>query len=203
MIASVPRLRFRLLVPLMGILVGAGLLAACTTDASGPPRGPSGEADTTSSESRPAAVKAAPGAGAAALRQQLRDATVEARVTKALAGQRQLRVFDFGVQSDSGRVTLRGDVNTREQHRLAERVVRSADGVTAVANAITVNGRPASDASADDAQGRDASTVYHTVQSGESLWTIAREYQASVQQLKAMNDLAGGGLQPGDRIRVR
>ena len=184
-------------------LVAGSILGACATDASGPPQSPTAEADTTTSAPRPAAVEAAPGAGASVLRQRLQEASVEARVTKALAGERRLRVFDFGVDSDSGRVTLRGDVNTRAQHRLAERIARSTDGVTAVANAMTVNGRSASDTTSGETAAGDASTVYHTVQSGESLWTIAREYQASVQQLKAMNDLAGGGLQPGDRIRVR
>ncbi len=127
---------------------------------------------------------------------------MEAQVAQALVDRRQLRVFDFTLESVGGRLTMQGDVNTRRQYRLAERVARSTDGVAEVLNELTVNGTPLSDAP-DDASADAASKAYHTVQAGESLWTIAREYQASVQQLKAMNDLASGTLQPGDRIRVR
>jgi len=41
------------------------------------------------------------------------------------------------------------------------------------------------------------------VQRGESLWLIAREYGASVQRLRSLNSMGSGGLQVGERIRVR
>jgi LysM repeat protein len=185
------------------LMLGEGLVA-CTSDASGPPANPEAPSDTMASrtQSRPVASMTPPGSRDRTLQKRLQDASVEARVTRALVDQRRLRVFDFTLESVDGRLTVRGDVNTRQQYRLAERVARSTDGVAAVVNELTINGKPPSEASAD-ASTEAASTAFHTVQAGESLWSIAREYQASVQQLRAMNDLASGSLQPGDRIRVR
>jgi len=105
-------------------------------------------------------------------------------------------------------VTLRGDVNTAEQYRTAERAVRRVTGVEAVANDLTIEGRPVTEErlaalANEDTTDENESAVYHTVQRGESLWRIAREYGTSVQRLRSLNDLRAGALRPGQRIRVR
>ncbi|MDP8255583.1 MAG: transglycosylase SLT domain-containing protein [Candidatus Alcyoniella australis] len=46
--------------------------------------------------------------------------------------------------------------------------------------------------------------VYHTVKSGESLWSIARKYRVSVNDLKRWNRSARGKyLSPGQRLKIK
>lgn len=48
----------------------------------------------------------------------------------------------------------------------------------------------------------DAPTPTHTAQPGESLWSIARRYRVSVDDLRAWNGLAGDTLRPGRVLRL-
>ena len=43
---------------------------------------------------------------------------------------------------------------------------------------------------------------YHVVKSGETLWSIARQYQLSVEQIKTMNRLYNDVIVPGVALRV-
>jgi membrane-bound lytic murein transglycosylase D len=45
-------------------------------------------------------------------------------------------------------------------------------------------------------------TVQHVVQSGDSLWSIARKYKVRVNDLRSWNDLNGSMIQPGQSIRI-
>jgi LysM repeat protein len=158
------------------------------------------------------------------LSQRLEDARVEARVTSALVDEARLRVFDFNVRASKGRVTLRGDVNTRRQRQLATRMARSVRGVRDVRNDVTVGGRraapadpsgkranakastPAPSSLASAASSTPSSApqgAYHTVQQGETLWRIAQEYQASVDRIRTLNDMQGSSVKVGQRLRVR
>ena len=42
----------------------------------------------------------------------------------------------------------------------------------------------------------------HRVASGDSLWTIARAYQCTVDDLRRANRLDGNTIQPGQRLRI-
>ena len=46
------------------------------------------------------------------------------------------------------------------------------------------------------------SSDYHTVTSGESLYTIAKKYGVSVKELREMNKLNGNKIQKGQKIKV-
>ncbi len=138
------------------------------------------------------------------VQQRLNDATVATQVQRALIRQQSLRVFDFTPEVSGQTVTLQGDVNTKAQWRLAgEMAERVAQG-REVVNAVTVGGRPADEVEESEGDDNKAeAAVYHTVQRGESLWIIAREYGASVQRLRSLNSMGSGGLKAGERIRVR
>lgn len=136
--------------------------------------------------------------------QKVQDAGVEARVKRALTRTKSLRVFPFRPTVVNGHLILRGDVNTPDQYHRAERVAGQVEGVTAVTNRLTMGGRPVTEqrlASKEEALEREA--VYHTVRPGDTMWDIAREYRASVEQIRNLNDLSSSNLRPGQRIRVR
>ena len=126
----------------------------------------------------------------------MEDAGVAARVKQAFVRTRSLRPFNFAPAVVQGHLTLRGNVETREQYRTAERVVSSVEGVTGVTNQLTVQDRSFSETN------DSAEATYHTVRRGDTLWKISREYDVSVRQVRALNDLSES-LQPGQRIRVR
>ena len=43
---------------------------------------------------------------------------------------------------------------------------------------------------------------YHTVQSGDTLWGISRQYQISVDEIRRINNMADGSLSLGQRLQV-
>lgn len=207
------RCPFLLLVGSFGLLLGSLVGAGCTPNSSG---------STTSSETTPAPVETAaqsaqdssvassspsPASSSSAdddrtVAQRLEDASVAARVKQALVQNRRLRRFAFSPSATDGRVTLRGDVNTSEQHRLAERIAQRQRGVAAVTNQVTVDGRVVSEADDAGEATEAGDATYHTVQRGDTLSEIAQRYGVSPRQIRALNDLSGA-LQPGQEIRVR
>lgn len=139
--------------------------------------------------------------------QRLQDASKEAQVKQALVQQRKLRIFDFEAEVNGAHLTLRGDVNTRSQRELAGRLAQRISGIETVDNVVTVGGVPAeeveSKSTAGTAQPQAPATAYHTVEAGETLWNIARQYNASVRQIKRLNNIETGAIHPGQRLRVR
>lgn len=61
------------------------------------------------------------------------------------------------------------------------------------------------DALADEAGGQPAqpASAFHTVQSGETLFSIARKYSVDVVEVKKMNGLQSDLIQVGQRLRIK
>lgn len=195
-----------LLFVLGGLVLGA-LLPACTpgSSSSSPARPDTTAAETVSTASDNASTRqqgrqtpAPADADSRSVSQRLADASVATRAKQALARHRTLRRFRFSPSVANGHLTLRGDVDTREQYQEAERVVANLSEVRGVTNEVTVDGRPVSDAD----NSSPSNPVYHTVRRGDTLTEIARRYGVSVPQLRRLNDISTS-LQPGQRIRVR
>ena len=49
---------------------------------------------------------------------------------------------------------------------------------------------------------QDAAVEVHRVESGESLWGIARQYGVSIEQLQAANEIDGSVIVPGQRLTI-
>ena len=56
--------------------------------------------------------------------------------------------------------------------------------------------------SSDDSTGDDGNDNYYVVKSGDTLWSIARNYNLSVNELKALNNLGSNVLSVGQRLIV-
>ncbi|WP_103027801.1 LysM peptidoglycan-binding domain-containing protein [Salinibacter altiplanensis] len=194
----------RLLLLFGALVLGTGLCSACTPGSShsSPADTPDTEmsASGAASSARRSPEEASPPTDAEprSVSQRLADASVAARATQALARHQTLRRFDFSPSAVRGHLTLRGDVNTREQYREAARTVAALSSVQTVTNAVTIDGRRDPEASASSA----SNTAHHTVRRGDTLSEIARRYGVSVRQLRSLNDLSAS-LQPGEHIRVR
>ncbi len=209
------------LIGVLGVLLGGLLVSACTFGGSSEPADEAVSADTSAtavSASLPqtsSADQASPAPPSSnesrSVEQHLNDASVEARIKRALVKERSLRLFDFEPEVVGGHATIQGNVNTRDQYRRAERVAREVEGVEAVTNELTVDGQPvteeevssAAQAEASSEAGREETGVYYTVREGDTLWEIARKHETSVRQLRSLNDLRSSSLSPGTRIRVR
>jgi hyperosmotically inducible protein len=64
------------------------------------------------------------------------DAALEAKVKTALSTRKGLDVKEIDVEAKGTAVTLKGDVATREQAELAERVASETEGVASVDNQL-------------------------------------------------------------------
>lgn len=56
--------------------------------------------------------------------------------------------------------------------------------------------------SSAESTGDDGNDNYYVVKSGDTLWSIARKYNLSVNELKALNNLSSNGLSVGQRLIV-
>ena len=56
--------------------------------------------------------------------------------------------------------------------------------------------------SSADSTGDDGNDNYYVVKSGDTLWSIARKYNLSVNELKALNNLSSNALSVGQRLIV-
>lgn len=163
---------------------------------------------------------------------RLADATIAARVRKALVEEAGLRVYDFDPVVERGRVLLRGTVRTDEQRERAAAIARRVEGVRDVVNAVAVGDAPGL-ASAPSGPGSVSTlpprppqtvpaqpetkptsppesatqaapaTVSHTVRNGESLWAISQRYGVTVDQIKRLNNLRSNDVRPGQQLRVK
>lgn len=70
------------------------------------------------------------------VREAATNAALAAKVKSALATRKGLNGADINIDARGSTVTLKGDVNTREQADLAEQVARQTDGVSAVNNQL-------------------------------------------------------------------
>jgi hyperosmotically inducible protein len=69
-------------------------------------------------------------------RQAVTDAALAAKVKTALSTRQGLQGTDINVDAKGTVITLKGDVNRREQSKEAEQVARGTTGVTAVVNQL-------------------------------------------------------------------
>lgn len=71
-------------------------------------------------------------------RQDTRDAALTGKVKAALAGDVGLKTLRINVDSSGNTVTLKGQVDSEETKRRAERVAHQVEGVASVDNQLTV-----------------------------------------------------------------
>lgn len=117
-----------------------------------------------------------------------------------------------GVRRVSNQVTALEQPDLASERSASERADTSgqpadasADGDTAEAAEDQATAESSSDDSQDEgeAQQDEQEATYHTVRSGESLWTISRSYGVSIDQIRRLNNLQSNSLRPGQRLQVK
>ena len=146
----------------------------------------------------------------------------------ALAEDADLRAFSFEATVRGGVLTLVGRVDTAAQRERAAEIAAGIEGVTTVENRVVASGAgtapaapdlppaPPPAATSDSAEARDdaaappepepapeAAPVYHTVQRGDVLGSIARRHGVTVRQIQQLNGLRGTNIRIGQRLRVK
>lgn len=163
-------------------------------------------------------------AQAQSLAERLSASRAATQAEIALAEDADLRAFSFEATVRGGVLTLTGRVETAAQRERAAEVAAGIEGVTSVENRVAVGGSgavasapdlpPAPEPAAtpsEEAQEAEtapapvpaAEPVYHTVQRGDVLGSIARRYGVSVRDLQQLNGLRGTNIRVGQRLRVK
>ncbi len=164
---------------------------------------------------------------AQALSERLDASRAATRAEIALAEDADLRAFSFEATVRGGVLTLVGQVETAAQRERAAEIAAGIEGVTAVENRVVASGAgtapaapdlppaPPPAATADSAGAPDeaaapepapapaAEPVYHTVQRGDVLGSIARRHGVTVRQIQQLNGLRGTNIRVGQRLRVK
>jgi LysM repeat protein len=168
-------------------------------------------------------------AAAGTLEERVEDARLTSRVLEQLADDSQLRRYSFDAEAIAGRVYVRGDVETHAMRERVEDVIGGVDGVRGIVNEVA-SAEPAPQPLEPDLpddlveppaiaeeipeeqpevepepepEPAQPTEEFHTVRSGESLWTIARQHNTSIANIRRLNNLTSDNLRPGQRIRVR
>ena len=156
---------------------------------------------------------------------RLADLRLATAVRLALVDDVRTRPLDVRVVARGGGVEVSGDVPAA-QRRTVDEVARGVRGVRVVgglgdltsggatdvaAPPVRVAPRPAeADPPASDpptsgaASGdREAGVAYHTVERGDTLFSLARRYDTTVDAILALNGQRAPDIRVGQRLRVR
>ena len=160
-----------------------------------------------------AVLALAPVAQAQRVADRLDDLRLATAVRLALVEDARTRAVDVDVTARDGGVELSGDVPAASRATVAE-VARSVPGVRVLGGLGPVTDRaaptpvrPRASEPPRRAQASppapDAGAVYHTVERGDTLFSLARRYGTSVETIRAINGSASDGIRIGQRLRVR
>lgn len=142
---------------------------------------------------------------------RLDDLRLATAVRIALVDDVRTRPLEVEVNARSGSVEFDGEVPAfarRTVAEVAQRVpgVRRVEGLGTLAEppaGPTVSVPPARPAAPAATPLSAAEPVYHTVQRGDTLFSLARRYETTVEAILALNRQRTAAIQVGQRLRVR
>ena len=158
-------------------------------------------------------VLAAP-ASAQRVTNRLDDLRLATAVRLALVEDARTRSLDVTVTARDGGVEVSGEVPAADRPLVAE-VARAVSGVRVVGGLGAAGDRTAPTpirpraaeapvAASERVPERSASgPLYHTVERGDTLFSLARRYDTTVEVIQALNGRASDGIRVGQRLRVR
>ena len=148
---------------------------------------------------------------------RLADLRLATAVRLALVDDVRTRAFDLEVAARDGGVEVRGDVPPALRPTVGE-VARAVRGVRVVggeaasggagdvpARPLLVQPAPSADPPrpATPEASRPDGPAVHTVEAGDTLFSLARRYGTTVAALLELNGMAAPDIRVGQRLRVR
>lgn len=165
---------------------------------------------------------AAAPAASAQVSARLADLRLATAVRLALVDDVRTRALDLDVVARNGAVEVDGEIPAQDRRTVGEVAravtgVRSLGGVGALVEpagpVVSVPERPTGarpgtperrpEAAQPDAERPASGPVYHTVGRGDTLFSLARRYDTTVEVIRDLNDLRGTDIRAGQRLRVR
>jgi len=150
---------------------------------------------------------------------RLADLRLETAVRLALVAEARTRGLDVAVAARDGAVTVSGEVPAALRS-VAGEVARGVPGVRQVSGLgdgaatapVPIRDRPADrpappraprEPVARDPAPAASGAAYHTVERGDTVFSLARRYDTTVQALLDLNGLSAPDIRIGQRLRVR
>ena len=149
---------------------------------------------------------------------RLADLRLATAVRLALVDDARTRALDVSVAARDGGVEVSGDVPASQQPTVTE-VARAVRGVRVVGGSGAADLAPPRDRAAPplrvqpaprpaaEAPTREAPAaggpLYHTVERGDTLFSLARRYETTVEAILDLNGRDSTAIQVGQRLRVR
>lgn len=117
---------------------------------------------------------------------------VDEKITRIWEQAKDFEQFKVRFDRQEASLLLRLDNLTKDMNRLQKRVA---------AESKTVKPEPSKTGKVAD---RNAKQKYHMVSSGETLYSVSRQYGLTVEKIRLMNKLAEGtAIHPGQKLLVR
>ena len=143
--------------------------------------------------------------------ERLDDLRLATAVRLALVGDTRTRPLDVDVVAQDGVVQVEGAVPEADRPAV-DAVAREVPGVRAVrrpgepldapGGRVTIPPRPAASAPAPEAA-PVGGVEHHVVERGDTLFSLARRYRTTVDEILRLNGLRSPSIEVGQRLRVR
>ena len=152
---------------------------------------------------------------------RIADLRLATAVRLALVADARTRPLDVGVIARDGGVEITGDVPAAQRATVGE-VARGVRGVRVVGGLGSVGdvaappvrvqpsaesrpspARPEASERPAEAARPASGAAYHTVEPGDTLFSLARRYETTVEAILGLNDMRAPDIRVGQRLRVR
>lgn len=177
---------------------------------------PRASSSATASTPRPDSARRSAGTSTRAAEGERRSATASsgaARTPSTATGSAERRASASTIGSGERRTGSRADSAASRERRASRSASGSASGERGSSSAGSSERRSSRAASGQRASSASSARAaepasrsarrHHTVASGETLWSIARQYNTSVDTLRRANNLAADAqIQPGQRLAI-
>jgi membrane-bound lytic murein transglycosylase D len=120
--------------------------------------------------------------------------------TKVYKGQRLMVYVSVKEKAQVSNASKKSSVPSAELKSADSALMASKNAIT---NTSTDSSLKNSDTTGSGNQTTDSHYTWYVVQKGDTLYSIARQYEGTVDEIKSMNNLSTNELKPGTKLKVK